>query len=284
MRKVKGLAAAAAAVLLLSACTDAGSSTADEQSTPPAPNDGASIMACQNAVVLGEDRVLDLSDARDFQAWGLVEPADASVPFSTGSPVEIAWRVTGTGTFDTWLADPQGNRVEALKKPGTSTGGELDKPGEGWDAVYEFDEPGCWSLRVERQMPDRTTAISVDLRVEEGAPSFASVNEVYDAVAGVLDCDPGTTAEPVTIQIDGYLPEYRMCTDAVEIVRYENEADRAKASELLQAAENPFPYFAEGSNWHVLVLPDREGRMPGPDQIAALAAELGGSYVSAAGE
>ncbi|MCC3291415.1 MULTISPECIES: hypothetical protein [unclassified Arthrobacter] len=118
--------------------------------------------------------------------------------------------------------------------------------------------------------------------VEGTLSSFGSVNEVYDAVVGVLDCDPGTTAEPVTMQIDGYLPEYRMCTDTVEIVRYENEADRTKASELLNAAENPLPYFAEGSNWHVLVLPGREGQMPGPDQTAALAEELGGRFVSPA--
>ncbi|MCQ1956405.1 hypothetical protein NNX39_07820 [Arthrobacter sp. zg-Y826] len=118
--------------------------------------------------------------------------------------------------------------------------------------------------------------------VEDALSSFGSIDEAYDAVAGVLDCDPGSTAEPVTIQIDGYLPEYRMCTDTVEIVRYENEADRTKASELLNAAENPLPYFAEGSNWHVLVLPGREGGKPGSDHIAALAEELGGRFVGLA--
>ncbi|UWX95974.1 hypothetical protein N2K95_09715 [Arthrobacter zhaoxinii] len=282
MRNVKGLTAAAAAVLLLSACTAAGSSSADEQ---PASNDGAEVSkaACRDTVVLGEDRVLDLSDAPDFQAWGLVDTADASVPFSTGSPVEIAWRVTGTGTFDTWLADPQGNRVEVFKKPVTSMGQGPDKPGEGWDAVYEFDEPGCWSLLVQRKMSDRTTAISIDLRVEERVPSFASIHEAYDAVAGVLGCDPGTTAEPVTVHIDGSTAEYRMCTDTVEIVRYDNEADRSKASDLLHGAENGPAYFAEGSNWHVLVLPGREGQAPGPEEIAALAQELGGRYISVPG-
>ncbi|MCQ1950439.1 hypothetical protein NNX28_10905 [Arthrobacter sp. zg-Y859] len=118
--------------------------------------------------------------------------------------------------------------------------------------------------------------------VEDTLSSFGSIDEAYDAVAGALDCDPGTTAEPVTMQIDGYLPEYRMCTDTVEIVRYENEADRTKGSELLNAAENPLPYFAEGSNWHVLVLPGREGGKPSSDHVAALAEELGGRFVGPA--
>ena len=112
--------------------------------------------------------------------------------------------------------------------------------------------------------------------------SFGSIDEAYDAVAGVLDCDTGTAAEPVTVQIDGYLPEYRMCTDTVEVVRYENEADRTKASDLLNSAGNPLPYFAEGGNWHVLVLPDREGVLPASEEISALAEQLDGRYVAAA--
>ena len=74
-----------------------------------------------------------------------------------------------------------------------------------------------------------------------------------------------------------------MCTDTVEIVRYETEADRAKATELVTGAENPFPYFAEGSNWQVLVLPGREGGIPGSNEINALSEQLGGRYISTAG-
>ncbi|MCC9145613.1 MULTISPECIES: hypothetical protein [unclassified Arthrobacter] len=117
----------------------------------------------------------------------------------------------------------------------------------------------------------------------DGLSSFASVDDAYDAVAAVLDCDPATTAEPVTIEIDGHLPAYRMCTEAVEVIHYENEADRSKASDLVHGAESGPPYFAEGSNWQVLVLPGREGQVPDPDEITALARELGGRYVRMSG-
>ncbi|MCC3271287.1 hypothetical protein MUK71_09780 [Arthrobacter zhangbolii] len=118
---------------------------------------------------------------------------------------------------------------------------------------------------------------------EPALSSFASVDEAYDAVAATLDCDPATTAEPVTVEIDGYLPQYRMCTETVEIIRYDNEADRMEATELIEGAENGPGYFAEGNNWHVLVLPGRDGTVPGSNEVSELADAMGGRFVTNGG-
>ena len=106
------------------------------------------------------------------------------------------------------------------------------------------------------------------------------MEELSDAVSGILDCGPGSGAEPVTLMFDGHLPEYAMCSDSVQLVRYENPADRAKVSDMLPDAENGPEEVAEGGNWHVLVLPEREAP-PSSAEMENLADQLGGRYITA---
>lgn len=127
--------------------------------------------------------------------------------------------------------------------------------------------------------PSAAAVASSEPEAADGSTGFASVEQAYDAVAAVLPCASGVTAEPVSIMIDGHLPEYAMCTEAVQVVRYPNAADREKGSALLDDAEPGSGYRAEGSNWQVLVLPGRAGYVPSPTEVEQLAAELGGRYV-----
>ncbi|WP_312180542.1 hypothetical protein [Arthrobacter sp.] len=111
---------------------------------------------------------------------------------------------------------------------------------------------------------------------------FGSIEELSDAVSRVLDCEPESGAEPVTLMFDGYLPEYAMCSDSVQLVRYENQADRAKVSDMLPNSQNGPEVVAEGGNWHVLVLPTGEAP-PTAAEMENLADQLGGRYITVAG-
>lgn len=113
--------------------------------------------------------------------------------------------------------------------------------------------------------------------------SFESVDELSAAVNGLYGCDPDTEQEPVTISFDGYLPEYAMCTEALQLVRFHNAEDREKVSGMLTAGgENVPPGFGEGSNWHVFVL-QNGAEAPSEKDMKDLAYQLGGRYVSVTG-
>lgn len=111
---------------------------------------------------------------------------------------------------------------------------------------------------------------------------YGSMEELSDAVSSILDCETGSDAEPVTLMFDGYLPEYAMCSDSVQLVRYENPEDREMVSRMLPNAENGPEGVAEGGNWHVLVLPTGEAP-PTAAEMEKLADQLGGRYVAVAG-
>lgn len=112
--------------------------------------------------------------------------------------------------------------------------------------------------------------------------SFSSADELLAAVNGLHGCDPDTTAEPVTIVFDGHLPQYAMCSDALQVIRYENEDDRTTVSEMLPNGQNAPAGIAEGANWHVLALPGAAS--PAEKEMRDLAYQLGGRYVEFPGE
>lgn len=107
--------------------------------------------------------------------------------------------------------------------------------------------------------------------------SFSSADELLAAVNGLHGCDPDTTAEPVTIVFDGYQPQYAMCSEALQVVRYENEEDRITVSDMLPNGQNAPTGIAEGANWHVLPLPGTAA--PDEKEMKDLAYQLGGRYM-----
>lgn len=106
---------------------------------------------------------------------------------------------------------------------------------------------------------------------------FGSADELLAAVNGLYGCDPETAAEPGTIVFDGYLPQYAMCSEGLQIVRYENEDDRITVSNLLPNGQNGPEGMAEGANWHVLPRPGTSA--PDEKELKDLAYQLGGRYV-----
>jgi len=116
-----------------------------------------------------------------------------------------------------------------------------------------------------------------DPAAEMELSSFSSADELLAAVNGLYGCDPGTETEPTAIVFDGHLPQYAMCTDTLQVVRYENEDDRITAADMLSHGQDGPAGMAEGANWHVMAV-GAPGDGPSEKDMKDLSYQLGGRY------
>lgn len=81
--------------------------------------------------------------------------------------------------------------------------------------------------------------------------SFTWAQELLAAVNGLHGCDAGTSAEPVIMAFEEIsTPEYAMCTDTLQVIRFASAEDRLTVTgKLAQGTENGPAGIAEGSNW-----------------------------------
>jgi hypothetical protein len=74
----------------------------------------------------------------------------AGESFAVGVEVKIVWRMTGTGDLDVRLIDPDGHRKALAWGPEPHGGSTYHRPGDEWGTGFEFDQPGCWEIRMSR--------------------------------------------------------------------------------------------------------------------------------------
>lgn len=123
------------------------------------PSAAPTAVECKNELAGEESNELTLQGP-EHEAWGLVLFSGRQ-PFTTAESTRIVWRVTGSGAFDTWALDPSGHRAGPTSRPDKRVSSNYDRPGEEWGAEYEFTEPGCWTLAVQRSEGVLKTTILV---------------------------------------------------------------------------------------------------------------------------
>jgi hypothetical protein len=120
-------------------------------STPP--ND----TTCKRAAALNGGQGLRIP-ARGGTVWAL--PLGAA-PASVETPLKIVWRVTGTGNLKVRLESPDGKRVPLAAEPTRHTSSSFQRPGAEYGTIFEFDQRGCWTIRLTRATTAATVRLSV---------------------------------------------------------------------------------------------------------------------------
>jgi hypothetical protein len=90
------------------------------------------------------------------RVWALVE---GGIPVPAQRDVKIIWRVTGNGTLTLMAVNRAGESLRA-EDVAAHDGSSWRRPGDEWGSAWNFPEPGCWDLHVERG----TTVADVWLR------------------------------------------------------------------------------------------------------------------------
>jgi hypothetical protein len=83
------------------------------------------------------------------------------MPISARNPLKVVWRVTGSGRLEVRLESPQGSRVPLAAGPTLHTSSNFIHPGAEYGTIFEFDRPGCWTIRLGRAKTRATLKLSV---------------------------------------------------------------------------------------------------------------------------
>lgn len=113
-----------------------------------------------------------------------------------------------------------------------------------------------------------------------GLPSYSSLEDARQAVAGQLDCRENPPAPTAVMGADGQIPtESVKCTQTVEIFYFESLDARDNAYLLMAGAaeSDGSVYFAEGRNWFVVDYSEVGvgTTVPEPLDLSALSEPLG---------
>ena len=73
----------------------------------------------------------------------------APLPIKVGE-LKIVWRATGEDDLTVRYWSPDGRPGELVFGPEPHGGGSYDRPGGEWGTGFNFDEPGCWHIHLER--------------------------------------------------------------------------------------------------------------------------------------
>ncbi|MBG6185225.1 hypothetical protein IWX65_003204 [Arthrobacter sp. CAN_A214] len=89
----------------------------------------------------------------------------------------------------------------------------------------------------------------------DGLPSYSSLEDARQAVAGHLDCEENPPLPTAIMGDEGQIPaESVKCTQSVKIFYFESTEARDNAYAVMADAAEPdgSVYFAEGKNWFVV--------------------------------
>lgn len=136
-------------------------------------NDGRDTsMVCPGSELDEADGALAAVTERGGEIWAL---PFARYPAPVNEHYKIAFRVVGDGSLFLTAISPDGTTHSPVQGPTRHTGSNWDRPGDEWGSFFLFDQPGCWSIEVERGK----TAGSVHILVSasDGGVSLHSVRE-----------------------------------------------------------------------------------------------------------
>ena len=111
-------------------------------------------------------------------------------------------------------------------------------------------------------------------------PAFASMDEAYAAIDGVLRCDTDPVGEPIVPANGSALTsEQKLCSENVQIDLYPDEDSLQRALEIWTGSSQVEVQLARGSNWMVVDVTDVATGEPTTWDIEGLAEQLSGEYL-----
>lgn len=112
----------------------------------------------------------------------------------------------------------------------------------------------------------------------EPLPAYDSLDAAYAEVDEVLGCDADRATEPIVDRSAGApMAEYAVCSELLQIVWFQDEADRVSGQRIYADGSDPI-YMVEGQNWLVIDLAEAVGKERSEKDLEALATELGANY------
>jgi hypothetical protein len=79
----------------------------------------------------------------------LAEPRQAVLEGVIGKQTKIVWRMLGKGEAEFTTVEPDGTR--GFAKDVTRHGGSnWNRPGDEWESIFVFNQPGCWQIHAQR--------------------------------------------------------------------------------------------------------------------------------------
>ena len=130
------------------------------------------------------------------------------------------------------------------------------------------------------------SACSTEQGPSDELPSFNSLEEARQAVAGQLDCVEDPPPSTDVMGSNGQIPAQSVkCTQTVEIFYFDSAEAREETYTLMGEAAGPegSVYFAEGRNWFVVDYSQVGvgSAEPEPRDLAALSEPLGTRFTEA---
>jgi len=83
------------------------------------------------------------------------------MPVSVRNPLKVVWRVTGAGRLMVRNESPNGKRVPLAAGPTLHASSNFTHPGAEYGTIFEFDRPGCWTIRLVRAKTRATVKLLV---------------------------------------------------------------------------------------------------------------------------
>lgn len=114
----------------------------------------------------------------------------------------------------------------------------------------------------------------------ENLPAFDSIDEAYDAVDGVLECEEDPVGEPIVPMGDGIplTTEQRLCAEHVQVDLYPDEEALQESFDIWSDSHQGEVQLARGKNWLVVDVTGAATGEPSPWEIRRIVEELGGEY------
>ena len=63
---------------------------------------------------------------------------------------KFVWRITGSGEFHIQAQNEKGEIILPIWGPEYHGGSNWERPGDEWGTGFNFPEPGCWKITVNR--------------------------------------------------------------------------------------------------------------------------------------
>ena len=83
------------------------------------------------------------------------------MPVSVRNPLKVVWRVTGAGRLAVRIESPNGKRVPLAAGPTLHASSSFLHPGAEYGTIFDFDRPGCWTIRLVRAKTRATVNLLV---------------------------------------------------------------------------------------------------------------------------
>ncbi|MBG6180939.1 hypothetical protein [Arthrobacter sp. CAN_A1] len=117
--------------------------------------------------------------------------------------------------------------------------------------------------------------------VSPNLPAFATIDDAYDAVDRVLDCEPDPAGLPIVPMGDGVelTSDQILCAEHLQIDLYPDGDSLQQSHDIWATSHQGAVHLVRGGNWMVVDVSEAAVGEPSARDFEALAEELGGQHL-----